>query len=126
MCSCLQLCVNAMMPSAPLALGRAALTLIGLSARYDLYAATLGMSVLWGAGLLLRQVYRLPQVRPIHVSVCWIWHAWSWCTKLLLDLVCAEMVHEQVSLCTSHIQAAPCLPLYNRLQCRLAAIMHDL
>jgi len=57
-----QLGINAVLPWAPLALGRAVLTLAGLSARHDLYAAVLGIGAPWGAGLLLRQAYRLPQV----------------------------------------------------------------
>jgi len=58
-----QLCVNTVLPLAPLALGRAVLVLGGLSARHDLYAAILGAYVLWAGGLLLRQIYRLSQVR---------------------------------------------------------------
>ena len=57
-----QVCVNTVLPTAPLATGDAVLALVGLSARHDLYAAILGIIVLWSAGLLLRQVYRLPQV----------------------------------------------------------------
>ena len=70
-----QLCVNTVLPLAPLALGRGVLLLAGLPARHDLYAGILGIYVLWAGGLLLRQVYRLSQVthRPgsaaFHVPV---------------------------------------------------------
>ncbi len=57
-----QLCVNTVLPLAPLALGRGVLALAGLPARHDLYAAVLGVYVLWAAGLLARQVYHLSQV----------------------------------------------------------------
>lgn len=43
--------------------------LAGLSARHDLYAAILGIYVLWAGGVLLRQVYRLSQVTH-HAPSC--------------------------------------------------------
>ena len=57
-----QWCVSTALPSAPLALGRPILNSAGLPALRDVCAAILGITVLWSAGLLLRQVYRLPKV----------------------------------------------------------------
>ena len=54
--------MNTVLPLAPLALGRSVLALAGLPARHDLYAAVLGVYVLWAAGLLARQVYHVSQV----------------------------------------------------------------
>ena len=76
----MQLCVNTVLPLAPLALGRAVLVLAGLSARHDLYAVILGAYVLWAGGLLLRQIYRLSQVRT-----CTLLCQKPLCQKLLLS-----------------------------------------
>ncbi len=88
----LQLCVNTVLPLAPLALGRAVLVLGGLSARHDLYAAILGAYVLWAGGLLLRQIYRLSQART--------------CTLLCQRLLSRSGV-SQVDFCPYTAYAAP-------------------
>ena len=80
-----QVCVNTAVPTAPLAIGDAMLGLAGLSSRHDLYAAILGIMTLWGAGLLFRQVYRLPKVIPCLVlgTACLVLGtACVWLTRL--------------------------------------------
>lgn len=60
----LQLSVNTVVPLLPLAAGHAVLALAGLPPRHDVYAAILGMYLLWGASLIARQLARLAQACP--------------------------------------------------------------
>ena len=55
--------MNTVLPLLPLAAGHALLVLVGLPPRHDAYAAVLGLYLLWGGTLLVRQLGRLAQAR---------------------------------------------------------------